>query len=360
MDSVHLCTEVHFFSALVHQSALLLVFRCTWCPKILLTVHCFGALVHRTSALRCTSSISVHFDSSTFRTTRFRRLVLKMGKTGAERLRESLERKKQKKKERNARFYSNNKDRILAKRKEQRRLKRPRVAEEDRDEGEARKPNWRLYKARQRARQKAEKETPLSKSAPVPSPNALRQAFPNRAARKRGIDTAKAILPRITRKKIAVVSSLIESPTTRQSLCGYVKSPENEEGLLIASSILQDATAAVQATNMKRKRSNDDLTATQVRLSFICGEKVSSKRLKSKVSKKLGINRKRLSTAFKHRIKTLRSDNSCWLYSKKRTRSDAVPAEHCKFAMTPGRAQQTTDLQKSCSIFCKQERWFFE
>ena len=278
-----------------------------------------------------------------------------MGKTGAERLRESLERKKQKKKERNARFYSNNKDRILAKRKEQGRLKRPRVAaEEDRDEGEARKPNWRLYKARQRARQKAEKETPLSKSVPVPSPNAVRQAFPNRTAPKRAIDTAKAILPRIARKKSVVVSSLIESPTTRQSLqqCGYVKSPENEEGLQIASSILQDATAAVQATNMKRKRSNDDLNSTQVSLSFISGEKVSSKRLKSKVSKRLGIIRKRLSTAFKHRIKTLSSDNSCWLYSKKRTRSDAVPAEHCKFAMTPGRAQQATDLQKSCSTFC--------
>lgn len=215
-----------------------------------------------------------------------------MRKTGAERLRESLERKKQKKKERNARFYSNNKDRILAKRKEQRRLKRPRVAEEDRDECEARKPNWRLYKARQRARQKAEKETPLSKSAPVPSPNALRQAFPNRTARKRAIDTAKAILPRITRRKIAVVSSRIESPTTRQSLqqCGYVKSPENEEGLQIASSILQDATAVVQATNMKRKRSNDDLTASQVSLSFISGEKVSSKRLKKNRDQQKALN----------------------------------------------------------------------
>ena len=241
-----------------------------------------------------------------------------MGKPGAERLRESLERKRQKKKERNARFYSNNKDRILAKGKEQRRLKRPRVAaEEDRDEGEARKPNWRLYKARQRARQKAEKETPLSKTVTVPSPNTVREAFSNGAARKRAVDIAKAILPRITRKKI--VSSLIESPTARQSLqqCGYVNSPENEEGLLIASSILQDATAAVQATNMKRKRSNDDLTSTRVSLSFISGEKVSSKRLKSKVSKKLGINRKRLSTTFKHRTKTLRSDTSCWLHSKK-------------------------------------------
>lgn len=48
-----------------------------------------------------------------------------MGKTGAERLCESLERKKQKKKERNARFYLKNEDKILE-RKEQRRIKQPR------------------------------------------------------------------------------------------------------------------------------------------------------------------------------------------------------------------------------------------
>jgi len=41
------------------------------------------------------------------------RFVVHMGKTGAECLCKSLERKKQKKKERNARFYSNNRDRII-------------------------------------------------------------------------------------------------------------------------------------------------------------------------------------------------------------------------------------------------------
>ena len=82
-----------------------------------------------------------------------------MGKTGAERLPESLEMKKTKK-ERNARFFLNNKDKILEKRKEQRRLKRSRLAEEDRNESEVPKPNWRLYKARQRTRQKAGKKSP--------------------------------------------------------------------------------------------------------------------------------------------------------------------------------------------------------
>ena len=81
-----------------------------------------------------------------------------MGKTGAERLRESRERKKQKKREYNARFYVKNKDKILKDRKEERRKKRPRVVVEEERESKAPKPNWRLYKAKQRARKKAENE----------------------------------------------------------------------------------------------------------------------------------------------------------------------------------------------------------
>ena len=75
--------------------------------------------------------------------------------------------------------------------------------------------------------------------------------------------------PHVVQEKLAVVSSLIESPTTRQSLqqCGYVNSPENEELQIASSTLQQDATAAVQAT--KRKRSTDARTATQVSLSFI-------------------------------------------------------------------------------------------
>lgn len=139
-----------------------------------------------------------------------------MGKTGAERLRESCERKKQKKKESNARFYWKNKDRILEDRKEQRRRKRPRIDEEQSGGSEVSKPNWRLYKARQRAREKEEKERATSTSAV--SPKFVRGAFANRTARKRAVDATKSSLPRSPRKKVAVVASLVNSPTTRQSL----------------------------------------------------------------------------------------------------------------------------------------------
>ena len=95
-----------------------------------------------------------------------------MGKTGAERLRESRERKRQKKRESNARFYEKNKDKILEDRKEQRRRKRPRIAVEEQREGALPKPNWGLYKARQRARKKQEKEVVSTKRVAV-SPNTV-------------------------------------------------------------------------------------------------------------------------------------------------------------------------------------------
>ena len=73
-------------------------------------------------------------------------------------MRESRERKKQKKREYNARFYAKNKDKILEDRKEERRKKRPRIVVEHERESKGPKPNWQLYKAKQRARKKAEKE----------------------------------------------------------------------------------------------------------------------------------------------------------------------------------------------------------
>lgn len=196
-----------------------------------------------------------------------------MGKTEAERLRESRERKKQKKREYNARFYVKNKDIILKDRKEERRKKRPRIVVEQERERKASKPKWRLYKAKQRARKKAENEKKASTNVPV-SPNAVRGAFPNRTSRKRAVDTTRANLPSSPRKKVAVIASLVESPTTQHTLqrLGYLNSPENQEDVRMASAILEDAKTALQATT-KRKRSNDARAATHFSLSVLSAKR---------------------------------------------------------------------------------------
>ena len=90
---------------------------------------------------------------------------------------------------------------------------------------------------------------------------------------------------------------------------------------------MSDARGAI-----KDQRSDDSRAATQTALGFLCGEKVKTKRMKTKVSKMLNINRKRISKASNHRIKVLKSKKSCWTYTERRTRTDAVPTEHCKLA----------------------------
>ena len=135
------------------------------------------------------------------------------------------------KKKKNSRFYLKNKDKILEARKGQRRKKRPRIAvEEQSGQSGLPKPDWRLYKARHRARERKEKEKASSKSVIV-SANAVQGEFSNRTRRKRAVDGTKNNLPCGPRRKVAVVASLIESSTTPQSLqgLGYVNSPENQE-----------------------------------------------------------------------------------------------------------------------------------
>lgn len=131
---------------------------------------------------------------------------------------------------------------------------------------------------------------------------------------------------------MAVVAALIESPTTRKGLerLGVVSSAEKSDEAEVALAAMRDANDAVSST--KSKRSNDSRAATQTALGFLCGDEIKKRRLKSKVSKMLNINRKRVGKAFNHRTKALRSKESCWSFTERRTRSDAIPTEHRKLA----------------------------
>lgn len=190
-------------------------YRCTRPP------HRYPSAPHQCTRAphRCTSKCSAPKKIiARVRTVSISVVPINMGKTGAER---------NKRKETNARFYEKNKHKILEKRKEQRRRKKPRIAVEEQSEGALPKPNWRFYKARQRARKRQEKEKTSSKSIAV-SPNAVRGAFANRTARQRAVNATKNNLPSSPRRKVTVVASLVTSPSTRQSLkqLGYVNSPE--------------------------------------------------------------------------------------------------------------------------------------
>ena len=128
------------------------------------------------------------------------------GKTGVERLRESRERKKQKKRENNARFYAKDKEKILEKRKEQRRSKQPCITVTEQSESRVSKPKRRFHKASQRARKRAQKERTTLQSDPVP-PNVARKEFSNGSVLERAIDVTEVSLPLNPRRKVAAVPS---------------------------------------------------------------------------------------------------------------------------------------------------------
>ena len=157
-------------------------------------------------------------------------------------------------------------------------------------------------------------------------------AFPTRMSKKQRVDLVKSHLPESPAKRIAVVATLLESPTTRKGLVrkGLISSAEKNDEADVALSAMRDAREAINAT--KGQRSNDSRAATQTALGFLCGDKVKNKRMKTKVSKMLNINRKRVGRAYNHRKKVLKSEKSCWTYIERRTRIDAIPAEHRKLA----------------------------
>ena len=260
------------------------------------------------------------------------------GSDETKRLREA-EKKKEKRNAKHMKYYHENKESINRKLREKRaEAKRSKAAAHQQvdDSNTAsdssckpKKYDWALYKRNQRAKAKEEMKK-KEKGKRTRSDSGT--AFPTRMSKKRRVDLVKSHLSESPAKKVAVVATLIESPTTKKGLLrkGLISSAEKNDEADVSLTVMRDAREAINAT--KGQRSNDSRAATQTALGFLCGDKVKNKRIKTKVSKMLNINRKRVGRAYNHRKKVLKSEKSCWTYIERRTRIDAIPAEHRKLA----------------------------
>jgi len=215
-----------------------------------------------------------------------------MKKRGAERLKESIERKKKQSRERVQRFR--------AKRKEE-------LCETHRASGEP---------------------------------------FKHHGAKKRAVDKVKKVLPVTPEKKAAVLSAVLESPVTRQTLAlkGLVSSVEAQKEADVNSAIVADARNLIQT--IKDGRSKDSRAAMQCCVSLLCGDTVSENKMQKAVAETLTINRERIRNGIKHRKRVLSADTSDgWTAVKRKRREDATPEEHfklaCDFWATPGISRPT-------------------
>lgn len=93
----------------------------------------------------------------------------------------------------------------------------------------------------------------------------------------------------------------------------------------MATAALNDIATALGTT--KNKRSDDARATVNVGVSLISGKAVSNAWLRTKVAKRLNINRGRVSKGFQHCTKILQEGKQCWTYTELKTRSDALSEE---------------------------------
>lgn len=207
-----------------------------------------------------------------------------MKKSGAERLQESREKKREQQRERARRFYQNHREAILEERRKR-------------------------YS---------------SKCTSGP--------FPNRMSEKRALDEVKSALPESPEKKVYIVAKLVQSPITRKKLedLNLVTSSQQQKQMEVGCAVLKDVEHAL--SSMKERRSDDKRIAADIGLAMVCGEAVARGNLRKPVAKALNINRRRIAMSLTHRFNVLSDPNSLWMYTERKTRSDSIPEEHKKLA----------------------------
>ena len=109
-----------------------------------------------------------------------------------------------------------------------------------------------------------------------------------------------------------------------------MRSPEDQDDTRIATAALDDIATALDAT--KNKWSTDARVAVNVGVSLISREAVSIARLRTKIAKRLNVNRGHISKGFQDCTKILRGEKRCWTYTERNTRSDVLSTEVRKLA----------------------------
>ena len=90
----------------------------------------------------------------------------------------------------------------------------------------------------------------------------------------------------------------------------------------MAKTILGNIKEVVDST--KQKRSKDKRAEMNTVLASISGEDLSEKKVKVKLANRLGVSVKRVTGGQRLRTKVMKSETSCWEYTKRKTRCDAI------------------------------------
>ena len=146
-------------------------------------------------------------------------------------------------------------------------------------------------------------------------------------------------------KKVAVISTLLEGPTTRETLSakGFTMSPEQQKRAETDEVIVSDAGSLL--TTLKGTCLKDSHATMQCTVSKLCRTTVTRKKLQKDVSETLDIDRNRIATGIKYHKRVLNDNSGGWTQVKWKRRKDATAEEHfqlaCDFWTGPGVSRPT-------------------
>jgi len=176
-----------------------------------------------------------------------------------------------------------------------------------------------VYKRQQRQKARRSRE---KNRGNIDSDNNETPIFKNKMAKCRALKKLKDALPSTPRRKIAVLQHYFNnSPTAKQSL--KTQSPS------LSEKVLENIKGFV--TETKQKRNSSARNIMNVISASVSGEKLSNGE-KGKTARKLGIQPRRLSGGQRIRSFVLKSEKSCYEFTKRKTRADMTSDEIKKLA----------------------------
>lgn len=177
-----------------------------------------------------------------------------------------------------------------------------------------------------RNRQRQFKLNRKQRSTECGAEQALHGVFNNKMSKSRAMKKLKAAMPSTPRKRTALISSYLsstKSPTVNAlQKMKVVVTPDEKSEMELAKAVLTDLTNAVEKT--KIRRSDDARAAINIITASVSGEAIESNNQKAKLARKLGLPRRRVSGGQRVRATVLTSEKSCWTYTNRKTRHDAL------------------------------------
>jgi len=191
----------------------------------------------------------------------------------------------------------------------------------------------RKRKQRQNEKDKRERETERKRTyrQKLKEKNAttlgdLRGTFSNKMEKSRAVQKLKKSLPGTPTRRTAVMASYLnnkKSPTVvNLEKLNVVVTPEDKNDIQLSKAVMQDLREVVDQT--KFLRSDGARTAVSIITASASGTNVENKKKKSMLAKKIGLPLKRISGGRKVRTQIFTSDESCFKYVQRKTRSDAI------------------------------------